>query len=147
MVTLHAWTLLISYAAFFLAVVAGVLFLVQERQLKRKDPRILEAAVLPLEMLDQVNLWAVGIGFLLFSLGMVPGLVLARSNWGAFFSGDPKEILSWMTWAAYGAVFGLRLKAGLKGHRVVLLSVMSFFLALFTFIGVNTLLKSRHLFF
>ncbi len=147
MVTFHALAIFSSYAAFFLAVVTGLLFLAQEGQLKRKDPKILEAAALPLEMLDQVNLWAVVIGFLLLSAGMVPGVVLARSNWGAYFNGDPKEIWSLLTWAAYAGVLGLRLKGGLRGHRVILLSVMAFLLVLFTFVGVNTLLGGRHVFF
>ena len=147
MIETHALILFLSYGAFFVALLTGVLFLIQERRIKRKDPRILQAHLLPLEFLDRVNLYAVVAGFALFSFGMLQGSRLARLEWGSYFSGDPKELWSLMTWAAYAAVLALRLRRGLRGRRVVFMSVMSFALVLFTFIGVNHLVASRHAFF
>lgn len=147
MIALHAVVAFASYGAFFIAVVTGVAFLIQERRLKKKDPTILQGATLPLEVLDRVNWWAVLIGFGLFGFGMVNGLFLAKENWGSFWSGDPKEIFSLLTLAAYAAVLGLRLTVGLKGRRVVWMSVMSFLLVVFTFVGVNYLIGGRHVFF
>lgn len=148
MITVHAAVLFASYVAFLLAVATGVVFLIQERQLKRKELRVLSSGyTIPLELLDGVNLWAVVVGFGLFTLGMVQGWFLARANWGAFFTADPKEVFSLLTWGAYAVVLGLRVRAGLKGRRVVLMSVMSFLLVLFTFVGVNYLLGGRHVFF
>ena len=146
MIAFHAAVLFASYIAFFLAVVTGVLFLVQERWLKRKDPRVLRIG-LPLEVLDRVNLWSVVIGFSLFASGMIQGLFLARTEWGTFWNGDPKEVWSLLTLGAYAVILGLRASAGLRGRRVVLLSVMSFLLVLFTFVGVNFLSGGRHVFF
>ena len=147
MIELHAVVIFASYAAFFLAVLTGVLFLVQERRLKRKDSRILNSLTVPLDLLDQVNLWAVVAGFGLFSFGILRGVFLAKANWGAFWTWDPKEIASGVTWLAYAVVLVLRATVGLKGHRVVLLSVMSFLLVMFTFIGVNYFVGGRHVFF
>ena len=141
---LHAAVIFSSYLAFFVAVITGVLFLLQERGLKLKDPRVLRGPTLPLEALDRINLTAVVVGFGLFSFGMIQGHFLAQQNWGAYFSGDPIEVWSLITWVAYGAVLGLRLSAGLKGRRVVFMSVMSFGLLMFTFLGVHYLLRSRH---
>lgn len=146
MIQLHAAVLFASYVAFFLAVVTGVLFLVQERWLKRKDPRVLRT-ILPLEVLDRVNLGSVVIGFSLFAFGMIQGLFLARTEWGLFWNGDPKEVWSLLTLGAYAGVLGLRVKPGLRGRRVVLMSVVSFLLVLFTFVGVNFLSGGRHVFF
>lgn len=147
MIALHAFVIFASYIAFFLAVVTGILFLTQEQRIKRKDPTVFHSHVLPLEFLDRINLVSVVAGFLLFSVGMVPGLVLARSNWGSFWTWDPKEVASLLTWGAYTAVLLLRLTVGLKGRRVVFLSVMSFLLVIFTFVGVNYFVGGRHVFF
>ena len=147
MIAAHAFVIFASYGAFFLALITGMLFLVQERRLKLKDPRILAAPSIPLEVLDRVNLYAVVSGFLLFSMGMLEGSRLARVRWGAYFSGDPKELWSLITWTAYAVVLGLRLTAGLRGRRVVFMSVMSFLLVIFTFVGVNYLVGGRHVFF
>ncbi len=148
MIVSHAFILFVSYAAFAVALLTGTLFLVQESRLKRKDPTVLSAgAAFPLELLDRVNLYAVVAGFLLFSVGMLQGSRLARLEWGAYWNADPKELWSLVTWGAYAVVLGLRLTAGLRGRRVVLLSVMSFLLVIFTFVGVNYLVGGRHVFF
>ncbi|MBI3318612.1 MAG: cytochrome c biogenesis protein CcsA [Candidatus Omnitrophica bacterium] len=147
MIALHAWMILLSYLAFFAAVVSGGAFLTIERRLKRKDPLLLRSRVIPLERLDQINLISVVLGFLLFTFGMAQGSILAKKNWGAFFNADPKEVWSLLTWGAYLAVLGLRLRAGLRGRRVVWLSVMSFLLVMFTSVGVNLFLGGRHTFF
>ena len=146
MIFSHAFIIFLSYAAFALALLTGVLFLVQESRLKRKDPRVLSDRTVPLELLDRVNLYAVVAGFTLFSIGMLTGSRLARLEWGAYFSGDPKELWSLITWAAYAGVLALRLTRGLRGRRVVFLSVMSFALLAFTFLGVNYLTGTRHAF-
>ncbi len=147
MIELHAAVILLSYGAFFLALLTGASYLVQERQLKLKDPRILKSATVPLELLDRINLSSVVIGFSLFSFGMIQGSLLAKRNWGSFWSGDPKEGWSLLTWTAYALVLGLRLKVGLKGHRVMLMSALSFLLVMFTFVGVNYWVGGRHVFF
>jgi len=146
-IVFHALVIFTSYVAFFMALMTGVVFLVQERRLKRKDPRILSAPTVPLELLDRLNLCAVVTGFSLFTIGMLQGSHLARVEWGSYFSGDPKEFWSLVTWVAYALVLGLRLTAGLKGRRVIFMSVMSFLLVIFTFVGVNYLVGGRHVFF
>ena len=147
MIASHAIFIFASYLAFFLALVTGIYFLTQERKLKLKDPSILRAGVVSLETLDRVNWLAVVVGFSLFSFGMVQGHWLARSEWGRVWSGDPKEVFALVTWGAYAVVLVLRLRAGLRGRRVIFLSVMSFLLVLFTYAGVNHLLGTRHTFF
>lgn len=146
MIFSHAFILFASTAAFALALLTGVLFLAQESRLKRKDPTLLASRVVPLELLDRINLYAVVAGFTLFSAGMLTGSRLARLEWGAYFNGDPKELWSLITWGAYAAVLALRLTRGLRGRRVVFLSVMSFALLAFTFFGVNVLTGTRHTF-
>lgn len=139
MIALHVAIIFASYAAFFVAVLTGLAFLREERQLKMKDPQILATDAIPLERLDRVNLLAVMVGFIFFSFGMIQGLWLARTQWGSLGSLDPKVVASLATWAAYAAVLLLRLKVGLRGRRVVFLSVMSFLFVLLTFVGVSSI--------
>lgn len=140
---LHAGVLFSSYLAFFLAVVSGLAFLMQERRLKLKDPRFLISSALPLELLDRINLYAVVTGFLLFTFGMGQGYWMVHRAWGTFLLWDPKELASLLTWAAYAGVLVLRLRVGLRGRRVVFISVLSFGLVLFTLLGVQHWVLSR----
>ena len=147
MIASHAAVLFVGYLAFFIAVVTGLLFLIQERRLKLKSPKLFASPAIPLEVLDRANLLSLIVGFALFTFGAFQGLLLARHNWGAYFTADPKEIWSGLTWGAYATLLVLRLARGFRGRRMILLSVMSFILVIFTFVGVNYLVGGKHVFF
>ena len=144
MVLIHLTCSLLSYAAFLIAFVAGVLFLVQERQLKQKHLGMLFHQLPSLNLLDRANFLAIGMGFALLSIGLACGLVGARAWYGRWWSWDPKECLTALLWIAYLVLWLVRLRSTLRGRRVALLSILGFALVLFTFIGVTRLLPSWH---
>ena len=105
----HAHVLLASagLALLGLAGLAGGLFLVEHRRLKRKLP--LAAAGLPsLEALDRAGALSVAVGFPLLTLGVVTGALWQLSARGALFAGTPHELLCLVAWAIYSALAALR---------------------------------------
>ncbi len=146
MVLIHLTCSLLSYAAFLIAFVAGVLFLVQERQVKRKQLGLLFHRLPSLNTLDRANFLAVGIGFTLLSMGLACGVFGAKVWYGRWWSWDPKECLTAVLWSAYLVLWMVRLRSTLRGRRVALLSILGFALALFTFLGVTRLLPSWHVY-
>ncbi len=143
-ILVHTICSLLSYGAFLVAFVSGVLFLIQERQLKRKTMGVLFHRLPSLAKLDQVNFVAVGVGFALLSIGMLYGLLEMRSEFGRWWTGDPKEYLTLTLWALYLALWLMRLRATLRGRRVALLSVLGFSLVLFTYLGASGMMRSWH---
>ena len=144
MITLHTWCSLLSYGAFLVAFVAGALFLIQERQLKRKTMGRLFHRLPSLEALDRMNFLAIGAGFGLLTVGLVCGVLEVRLVLGRWWIGDPKESLTVCLWMSYLALWLLRLRSTLRGRRVALLSVLGFSLVLFTFLGASHWLPSGH---
>ncbi|MBI2104771.1 MAG: cytochrome c biogenesis protein CcsA [Candidatus Omnitrophica bacterium] len=143
-VVIHTICSLLSYGAFLAAFVAGVLFLIQERQLKRKTMGVLFRQLPSLQALDRANFLAIGIGFGLLSLGTAFGFLGAGRLLGRWWTWDPKECLTVAMWGSYLALWLVRLRATLRGRRVALLSILGFSLVLFTFIGASRLLSSWH---
>lgn len=94
--------------------------------------------------LDEVNYQMVLFGFLLLSLGIITGAVWANSAWGSYWSWDPKETWSLITWLIYAAVLHVRAVQGWRGKRVAWLSMIGFVSVLFTYFGVNFLLSGLH---
>jgi ABC-type uncharacterized transport system permease subunit len=137
MVGIHLACSVLSYAAFLAACVAAMLFLVQERQLKRKHMGWWFHRLPPLERLEQLNLWAIGLGFGLLSLGVACGFIGSQAVHGRWWTGDPMEYMALGAWTAYLALWLVRLRATLRGRRVALLSVLGFGLALSVFFGVR----------
>lgn len=144
MLLVHMVCSLLSYVAFLVAFISGVLFLIQERQLKRKHMGILFRRLPPLGVLDHVNFTALGIGFAFLSVGVACGLIGARRLLGHWLTGDPKEVLTLTLWLCYCVLWVARLRAAVRGRRVALLSMLGFSLVLFTFIGAGWLLHSWH---
>jgi ABC-type uncharacterized transport system permease subunit len=144
MIALHTWCSCLSYAAFLIAFITGALFLIQERQLKRKHMGLLFHRLPPLETLDRLNFAAISIGFGLLTIGATSGFIQAAKLRGTWWTGDPKEFGTVCLWLAYLALWVLRRRAMLRGRRVALFSVAGFTLVLLTFLGAGRLVPSLH---
>ncbi len=79
------------------------------------------------------------IGFFLLALGIITGAVWAHSAWGSYWTWDPKETWSLITWLIYAVILHSRLLRGWRGKRIAILSIIGFFCVLFTYFGVNYL--------
>ena len=144
MVIVHTVSSLLSYVAFLVAFGAGTLFLIQERQIKRKRMGVLFHRLPSLDQLERVNVLAIGLGFALLTVGLSWGLIGSRLLRGTWWTGDPKEILSATLWLCYLILWTARLRATMRGRRVAMLSVLGFALVLFTLLGVTWMLPTWH---
>jgi len=133
-----------GYAAFAVAFSAGVMYLIQEHFLKKKILGALYRRLPSLETLDDINYRCLTIGFPLLTVAIVSGAIWAESAWGSYWSWDPKETWSLVTWFIYAALLHGRLTTGWRGRRASLLAIIGFCVLLFTFLGVNLLLKGLH---
>lgn len=79
------------------------------------------------------------IGFLMLTLGIITGAVWAHSAWGSYWTWDPKETWSLITWLVYAALLHTRLMRGWRGKRLAILSIAGFCCVMFTYFGVNYL--------
>jgi cytochrome c-type biogenesis protein CcsB len=142
----HTSLAFIGDAAFAVAFSVGIMYIIQERQLKRKNPGRFYRGLPSLEMLDELEYKAVALGFPLFTMAIVSGAIWANSAWGSYWGWEPKEVWSLFTWLVYAAYLHARLVAGWRGRKAAYMAVIGFLVVLFTFIGVNLLLPGRHAF-
>lgn len=86
-----------------------------------------------LAALDDLTYRAISIGFPLFTAGaLVAGAIWAKQAWGAYWSWDPKEVLSLVVWLVYAVYLHARLVRGLVGAFAAAISIAGFLLTLFT---------------
>ena len=95
----------------------------------------------PLPLLDSLIYRTTVLGFLLLTLGIATGAVWAETAWGRYWSWDPKETWSLITWFIYAALLHARLLKGWHGRRIAWLAVLGFMAVLFTYFGVSFLLN------
>lgn len=134
----HVITCFFGYAAFALSFGLSLMYLVK-RGGKGREGGLFKRLLPKTEILDDLNYQMVVIGFLMLTLGIITGAVWAHSAWGSYWSWDPKETWSLITWLLYAAVIHSRLMRGWRGRRIAFLCLIGFSCVLFTYFGVNYL--------
>ncbi len=134
----HVITCFFGYAAFGLSFGLSLMYLI--KQLDRGEKKGIFIRLIPAKpILDDLNYQMVVIGFLMLTLGIITGSVWAHSAWGSYWSWDPKETWSLITWLVYAAVLHSRLVRGWRGKKIAFLCIVGFSCVLFTYFGVNYL--------
>jgi len=148
---LHSWWLpihvtfaLAGNAVFTLMAVGGLLYIAQEWLIKRKRIGRLHRLLPSLETLDRLNRHGLTVGFGLLTIGILSGALWANSAWGQYWSWDPKETWSLITWFSYAAMVHQRVVLGWRGKKAAMLALLGFCLVMFTFLGVSSLLGGHH---
>jgi cytochrome c-type biogenesis protein CcsB len=86
-------------------------------------------------VLDEIGYRAVVVGFPFLTLTIILGAVWAETAWGSYWSWDPKETASLVTWFIYGAYLHARVMRGWRGNRAAWLLVIGFLATLLTYFG------------
>lgn len=132
-----------AMVAFSYAATVGFIFVIWRfgGQLKK----IISSFNISAEMLDELTYKSIAIGFPIFTLGgLIFGAIWADQAWGKYWTWDPKETWSLITWFMYAFFLHSRLMRGWKGRRVATVAVLGFIAVIFTYLGVNLLLSGLH---
>jgi cytochrome c-type biogenesis protein CcsB len=87
------------------------------------------------QVLDEIGYRAVVVGYPFLTLTIILGAVWADTAWGSYWSWDPKETASLVTWLIYGTYLHARVVRGWRGDRAAWLLVLGFVATLFTYFG------------
>ncbi len=140
----HVITCFVGYAAFAIAAALGIMYLAKKR-FGGRDKTGSTSEVLPdLKILDDIIYKSLIFGFIWLSAGIITGAVWANSAWGTYWSWDPKETWSLITWFVYAFALHSRYTRGIKNETIAWLSILGFLSVVFTYYGVNFLLAGLH---
>jgi cytochrome c-type biogenesis protein CcsB len=133
----HVITCFLGYAAFAIAFGISIMYLFKQRDVQ--ETSTLLSHFPKTQVLDELNHQMIMFGFLFLSIGIITGSVWANSAWGSYWSWDPKETWSLITWFIYATLLHARMMRGWYGKRIAYLSIIGFVAVLFTYFGVNLL--------
>ena len=140
----HASISLVADGFLALACIGSIMYLLQEREIKKKRFGLFYSRLPSLDSLDKLNQHCLSVGFPLLTLGIITGSLWAKQAWGSYWHWDPKETWSLITWFLYAAVVHQRFTVGWRGRRVAVLTIIAFVAVLLTLWGVTFLLKGVH---
>ncbi|MGV8073967.1 MAG: c-type cytochrome biogenesis protein CcsB [Syntrophobacteraceae bacterium] len=140
----HVITCFIGYSAFAISAGISIIYIVMKSLPLHPNPQGMLVLIPETRQLDELNHQMILFGFLWLSLGIITGSVWANSAWGGYWSWDPKETWSLITWLIYAAVLHAGILRRWKGEAVAWLALIGFGCVLFTYFGVNFLLSGLH---
>ncbi len=140
----HVITCFLGYASFAVACGMGVMYLMRGSEDKSDEGAGLLSALPSHRVLDELMHQTIVFGFLWLSVGIITGAVWANQAWGTYWSWDPKETWSLITWFVYATALHARFVRGWQGKRIAFLSIIGFVSVIFTYFGVNFLLSGLH---
>lgn len=143
---IHVVLAVAGNAVFALMAIGGLMYMLQERLIKTKRIGRIHRLLPSLEVLDRINRQGLPLGFFFLTLGIISGALWAGSAWGAYWSWDPKETWSLITWFAYAVMVHQRMALGWRGKRAAMMALLGFGLVMFTFLGVNAFFAGHHAF-
>lgn len=134
----HVTTCFLGYAAFAVSFGASLAYIIKNRY----GDRGLSSVLPDIGILEKFNRQTIIFGFLWLTVGIITGAIWAESAWGSYWSWDPKETWSLITWLVYASI--LHAYRSWSGPRIVFLSIIGFGCVIFTYFGVNFLLSGLH---
>ncbi len=140
----HVSLALLGNAFFILASLFAIMYLIQERYLKKRKIRGLYFLLPSLDVLDELNYRALTYGFPVLTLAMITGAVWAEYAWGTYWSWEPRQIWSLITWFIYAALLHGRLAIGWRGRKAAVFSILGVLVLMGSFLMVNLMSLGRH---
>jgi len=141
----HVLTCFLSYASFAISCGVSIMYLVKLRKKGKREKEGGLIALFPtLDSLDMMAYKTIAIGFPLLAIGIVTGAAWANYAWGSYWSWDPKETWSLITWFVYAIFLHARFAREWRGKRTAILSIIGFGAVIFTYFGVNYVLSGLH---
>lgn len=123
----------IAFGAYTIAFAFGILYLLKEKNPAREFYNKLPE----LPRLDDLMFRFVVFGFITDAVMVASGAIWAKSLWGNYWSWDPVETWSLITWVIYGLVIHLRVTMGWKGRKTAWLVIFALTGMIITFFGIN----------
>ncbi len=135
---IHIFFAWLAYGGYTVACGAGIVYLLKERK---------SAAREKLDSLDELMLRTTAFGFVTDAVMIGAGSLWAKNLWGSYWSWDPVESWSLLSWLVYGIALHLRVTMGWRGRRMAYVQLVAIVGVLISFWGVNWVMGgSEHVF-
>lgn len=139
----HIFFAKVAFASLLLGTGLAALYLLKQRSViavrSGSVQRLLEGS-----FLDEASYNLTGFGFLMLGIMIVSGAIWANNAWGAYWTWDPVETWSLISWLVYGIYLHLRRTRGWRGHRAAWFSVFAMVILAFALFGMGYFYPSQH---
>jgi len=134
---IHVYFAWLAFGAYTLAMAAGVLFLMKKKSLAAGVVNPSYEKFPSLDRLDELIFRYVLFGFITDTIMISAGAIWAKDLWGSYWSWDPVETWSLVSWLIYGIAIHLRITFGWREARFAWIVVLALSTVIISFFGVT----------
>jgi cytochrome c-type biogenesis protein CcsB len=139
----HVFFAQIAFGAFTVAFGMGIVYLLKEKHPEKPFYKRFPS----LARLDDLIFKSIVFGFITDAVMIASGAIWAKDLWGNYWSWDPVEMWSLVTWIIYGLAIHLRVTMGWRGRKMAWIAIFAILGTIITFFGVNLVVEtSTHIF-
>ena len=142
--SLHKALILLSYGAFGLSSIAGIMYLTQEHNLKYHKLRAVLSLLPSIQRLEIVMRRLLVAGFTLLTAGLAVSAVYLKQTRKVYVTADPEVVYSIFLWCVYLVLLVLHWRFAQRGRRFALGAIGSFAFVMLTFWGIYMLSGLHH---
>ncbi|PLX70768.1 MAG: hypothetical protein C0602_04495 [Denitrovibrio sp.] len=133
---IHLPFTILGTAFFMLSTLTGVMYFIQERQLKNKNFGIIFRRFPPLDTINNLNNTTLYIGFYTFTIGLLAGVVWMFYSSGRVNFYSTKLVFALITWIIYSSITFYKQFRGMSPKYTALSTIVGFISVLVTYVGV-----------
>ncbi len=146
---IHIAVAFLGDAAFAVAGIVSLVYLIQERRLKAKKKKLHRSGTglhkLPaLEILDSVSVRLIQFGFPMMTLAILSGAVYQNNIYGTLWQWDPRNTISLLVWLLYALLLHFRVTIGWRGRKAAVLTLVGVVVTLIAFVGLGAIGVGAH---
>lgn len=137
--SVHVTAISLSSGVLLLSGLASVAYLYRMRIGADKPSRLPSA-----DRLDRIAYRSAIIAFPFFTFAIVAGALWAEVAWGTYWSWDPKETVTLVTWISFAGYLHARATAGWRGKPAAWISVFGLATIIFDLFFINMVVSGLH---
>jgi len=134
---IHVYFAWLAFGAYTLAMSAGALYLLKRKSADRGEVNPSYEKYPSLDRLDELIFRYVLFGFITDTIMISAGAIWAKDLWGSYWSWDPVETWSLVSWLIYGIAIHLRITFGWRDVRFAWVVVLALSTVIISFFGVT----------
>ncbi len=143
---IHVYFAWLAFGAYTLAMATGIVYLLKRRN-EGKGGKAFYERFPTLSRLEELMFRYIVFGFITDAIMIAAGAIWAKDLWGNYWSWDPVETWSLVSWLIYGMIIHLRVTFRWHGPRLAWLAIFGIIGMVITFFGINLVVTSSfHIF-
>lgn len=136
---IHILMSIMAYALLTIAAVHAVVLWIQDRHLRNRKPGGFIRALPPLETMEYLLFQMIGLGFFLFSLSLITGMIYLEDMFAQHVA--HKTVLSIIAWFVFATLLWGRWRFGWRGATAIRWTLGGFFVLLLAYTGSKWVLE------